>query len=192
MPRSVVERWLNEQRDWLDRNGLRGMTIEDARVSKEMPENLRRSFLIMRREGWQSHLDDCHGDCLLRRPEFAKIVADSLLKFDGERYDCERFVVMPNHVHALIQMRDGWDLREQCAGLMRFTGRSIHSMLHRKGALWQAEPFDHVLRSVEQFQYLRKYIVDNPVKCHLKDDEYLLWIRNRGFVLASVARLSEP
>jgi len=41
-------------------------------------------------------LDGCQGRCLLRRPELARIVADSLLYFDGERYRMGDFVVIEN------------------------------------------------------------------------------------------------
>jgi len=40
--------------------------------------------------------------CLLRDPENAKIVEDALRHFDGERCELASFVVMPNHVHAII------------------------------------------------------------------------------------------
>ena len=45
---------------------------------------------------FEALLDNCHGECVLRRPELAKIVGDSLLHFDGERYVMTDFVVMPN------------------------------------------------------------------------------------------------
>jgi hypothetical protein len=40
-------------------------------------------------------LDSSHGRCLLKRPELARMVADSLLHFDGQRYRMGDFVVMP-------------------------------------------------------------------------------------------------
>ena len=42
------------------------------------------------------------GACLLRDPRNAKIVADSLLHFNNTRYELDAFVVMPNHVHVLV------------------------------------------------------------------------------------------
>jgi hypothetical protein len=32
---------------------------------------------------------------------------------------------------------------------------------------WQAEPYDHWVRDVEEFQRIAAYIVDNPVKAGL-------------------------
>ncbi len=50
-------------------------------------------------------------------------------------------------------------------------------MLGRSGELWQGEPFDHVVRSPEQFEYLQGYIDNNPLKAKLRDGEFTLWRR---------------
>ena len=39
-------------------------------------------------------------------------MADALRHFDGERYHLEAFVVMPNHVHVLVQLKPGHSLSE--------------------------------------------------------------------------------
>ena len=187
MPKAVVERWLGELRDFLERNGVdaRGLDSEsratraDSRA-KSLPEHLRRAYRKLKNQRWHENLDNCHGSCLLRKPEFAAIVAESLLKFDGERYHMERFVVMPNHVHLLVQMRAGWGLREQCESWMRFTGRKINSLRDAEGEFW-SEPFDHIVRSAEQFEYLKQYIVENPGKAKLAAGDYLLWVRGLEF-----------
>ncbi|MEJ7590531.1 MAG: hypothetical protein WKF77_03225 [Planctomycetaceae bacterium] len=49
----------------------------------------------------ETKLDECPGACVLKRPELAKIVADSLQHFDCNLYRMGDFVVMPNHVHLL-------------------------------------------------------------------------------------------
>ena len=154
------------------------------------PRHIQRAFHKFKNQRWHENLDNCHGKCLLQQRRFADIVAESLLKFDGQRYDVERFVVMPNHVHMLIQMRPGWGLRKQCESWMRFTGRQINSLNETSGEFW-SEPFDHVVRNESQFQYLQAYIVDNPTKARLAHGDYLLWIRDLGFITSHVARLSE-
>ena len=92
MPQAVIQCWEAEQKAWLRHNGLEHHSIEDAIQQTTVPENLRRQFLKFRKQRWHKNLDDCHGDCVLRQPDLADIVADSLLKFHGERYDVERFV----------------------------------------------------------------------------------------------------
>lgn len=198
MPRSVLERWEAEQQDWLARldakqvlkgGGVRlgescnsgqlggSLDIAVALQDGNLTEAARRQLLKFRKRRWHHHLDACHGRCLLRDPENARIVADSLLKFDRRRYDLERFVVMPNHVHLLVQMYDGFALRKQCEGWLRFTGRQVNHAVGARGAFWQSEPFDHVVRNEAQFLYLQRYIEENPVKAALAVGQYLFWKR---------------
>lgn len=176
MPHSVVEKWHNEIEEWLKRNELTGQTVEQILESTTVENKLKAELRRFKNRAWHGHLDDCHGACLLRAPEVRKHVASSLLHFTGDRYDVERFVVMPNHVHVMIQMRTGHELRKQFREIQRYSAREINKHLNRKGRLWQGEPFDHVVRSEVQFEYLRKYISDNPAKARLREDEYTLWI----------------
>ncbi len=83
------------------------------------------------------------------------------------------FVVMPNHIHMLVVFREATILLKQCGSWMRFTARKINELLGRAGVLWQDEPFDHLVRSETQLQYLRKYIADNPSKANLPEGKYL-------------------
>ena len=142
------------------------------------PPRLHTELRKFRQRRWHGHLDDCHGSCVLQDPLTRVHVEKSLLHFDNERYDIERFVVMPNHVHVLIQMRRGTELRKQFTDLMRFSAREINQHLGTSGDLWQSEPFDHIVRSESQFEYLRQYIVDNPKKANLPEGEYTLWVRS--------------
>jgi len=59
-------------------------------------------------------LDKGWGACELRRPEIARIAADSLLHFDEARYRMGDFVVMPNHVHTLVCLLGQTDIVKQC------------------------------------------------------------------------------
>jgi REP element-mobilizing transposase RayT len=180
VPKAVIQRWLAEQQAWLSRRGLKDLEVDSMLARTDLPRDLQRAFTKFRNQRWNEHLDSCHGSCLLRNTEYARIVADALLHFDGVRYDVDRFVIMPNHVHVLVQMRPGWELRKQCESWMRYSGRQIHAAAKTSGPCW-AEPFDHVVRNADQFQYLCQYIVDNPRKARLRPGEYLLWIRGPGF-----------
>ena len=96
-------------------------------------------------------LDAGYGACILRRPELSKIVEDSLLYGDGDRYVLTDAVVMPNHVHLLAAFRDEEALVAQCTSWKRFTATRINAALSQRGPFWQVEQFDHLVRSEEQF-----------------------------------------
>jgi type I restriction enzyme R subunit len=51
----------------------------------------------------------------------------------------------------------------------------INRALGRKGRFWQQDGFDHLVRSVEQFQYYREFIADNPRRARLGLNEYIYW-----------------
>jgi len=84
---------------------------------------------------------------------------------------------MPNHVHLLVQFRPGTTCREQGESWLHYTAWQINKRLGRKGAFWQSEPFDHLVRSAEQFHYLRQYIAENGVRASLPETDYLFWKR---------------
>jgi type I restriction enzyme R subunit len=83
------------------------------------------------------------------------------------------FVVMPNHVHLLAAFPTAEAMKEQCASWLHYTAFRINREIGERGKLWQQEPFDHLVRSMEQYEYLRKYIADNPRKARLMPGTYL-------------------
>lgn len=113
MPREVLERWDREMGELLVSLNLEGRKLDEILADKMIAYPIRQKIKKYRLSRFHYHLDSCFGSCLLRNPENASEVTKSLLHFDGVRYDLERFVVMPNHVHVLIQMRCGFGLRKQ-------------------------------------------------------------------------------
>jgi len=55
----------------------------------------------------------------------------------------------------------------------KYTATRINRVLGRRGRFWQEESFDHLVRSLEEFKYLRRYIAENPVRAKLRDGEFL-------------------
>jgi type I restriction enzyme R subunit len=170
IPKEVIRRWDREKQDWLARRGFNRPWRE---VVPELDPTTRKQFKKEFNRTKETFLDSCHGDCVLRRRELAKVVAESLTKFDGDRYHMGDFIVMPNHVHLLAAFPNPELMLKQCAGWMRYTAREINLLLGRTGKLWQQEPFDHLVRSQEQYNYLRDDIRDNPIKARLPETDYL-------------------
>jgi REP element-mobilizing transposase RayT len=108
----------------------------------------------------ESLLDAGHGECVLRRPELAQIVIDAWNHFDGQRYDLQAWVVMPNHVHVLIAMRQT-SLTNIVRGWKSFSARKINVVLGRKGKLWQEDYWDRYIRSPSHYAVSMEYILAN-------------------------------
>jgi putative transposase len=80
---------------------------------------------------------------------------------------------MPNHVHILVVFPDPESLLAQCESWKHYTATQINRRLKRRGRFWQQDAFDHLVRSEEQFAYLRDYIAKNPANAKLKVGEYI-------------------
>jgi REP element-mobilizing transposase RayT len=140
------------------------------RLVDGLPEGDRHTELRRRIEQW---LDIGHGSCPLRDPELADGVQKTLLHFDGERYELYAWAIMPNHVHALLACRPGYEMGKIVWGWKSFTGRLISSRLQggdggRRGrTLWGREYFDRFIRGERHYGYVVRYIHENPVKARL-------------------------
>ena len=127
---------------------------------------------------WDGALDQGHGACVLADPELNKLVGDSLMHFDGDRYFLTDYVVMPNHVHLLAAFRNEEIMLSQCTSWKRYTARAINRHLKQSGEFWQVEPFDHLVRSLEQFEHYRRYIASNPEHARLPVGSYRLYSKD--------------
>jgi REP element-mobilizing transposase RayT len=83
---------------------------------------------IARRQRIQALLDSGLGSCVLGEAACAQIVQDSLLFGDGDRYHLFAWVVMPNHVHVLIEQIPGWPMSKVVQSWKRHTSRQIHRL----------------------------------------------------------------
>ena len=112
----------------------------------------------------EAFLDAGHGACWLRRPEIADLVARALNFFDGQRHDLHAWVIMSNHVHAVVRPRPGHTLSEIGHGWKSYTASEANHRLGRLGEhFWQKESYDHWIRDDDERARLCTYVVNNPV-----------------------------
>ena len=119
-----------------------------------------------RRQLLESYLDRGHGDCWLGQPRIARIAVEALRFFDGERYRLDAFVIMPNHVHVLVEI---WQtpLASVMHSWKRFIAREANKIMGRTGPFWEREYWDTWMRDETQTQKARRYIENNPAKARL-------------------------
>ena len=116
-------------------------------------------------------LDAGYGACWLKQPEIAEIVEDALLHGDGQRYCLLAWCVMPNHVHVLIETREGWLLSGLLHSWKSFTAKSINRRLGHTGTVWMQDYFDRYIRDDHHLAAVIAYIHANPVKAGLVRNE---------------------
>jgi carbamoylphosphate synthase large subunit/REP element-mobilizing transposase RayT len=136
------------------------------------------------REDW---LDKGHGTCLLRDIDAAQVVAGALKHFQGTRYLLDAFVVMPNHVHALLQPLNDNSLSGILHSWKSFTGKELKRRSADHQAVWQDENYDRIVRDEQELERLRDYIQCNPTKAKLAEGHFILEV-NR--VLHAIDRAS--
>jgi len=81
-------------------------------------------------------------------------------------------VVMPNHVHLLIQPFPGVELSRVMKGIKGVSARKINQARGIRGSLWQDESFDRIVRDQEELEEKLQYILNNPIKEGLAEDAF--------------------
>jgi REP element-mobilizing transposase RayT len=120
--------------------------------------------------------DQGYGACWLRRDDCAEIVQNAMLHFDAERYALIEWCVMPNHVHALIEVYPDWTLESILHAWKSFTSKTCNRLLGRTGRFWMPEYHDRFIRGPKHFENAVDYIRQNPVKAGLcKQPEDWRW-----------------
>jgi len=118
----------------------------------------------------ERYLDKGAGECLLRRPDLADLVANAIRHFDGERYRLRVWVVMPNHAHAVLWPMPNHLLGDIVKSWKGFTAREANKLLGRTGTtFWQPESFDHWIRDDDEMAHICRYVEHNPVTARLCD-----------------------
>jgi REP element-mobilizing transposase RayT len=83
-----------------------------------------------------------------------------------EHYVLHAFVVMPNHVHLLATPTLA--LPKLTKSLKGITSKRANIILAMTGSrFWQEESYDHLVRNEREFEKIRSYIEENPVRAGL-------------------------
>ncbi|MCC6839139.1 MAG: transposase [Flavobacteriales bacterium] len=131
-----------------------------------------------------AYLDAGIGSCVLRIPELGELVQRTILHFHGERYTLHAWCVMPNHVHVLFHVAEGWTMGSIIGSWKKFTARRINSYLKEQGMgavptgasarlesglppVWHRDYFDRFIRDAGHYTNAVDYIHNNPVKAGL-------------------------
>ncbi|VVM71186.1 hypothetical protein PS662_01810 [Pseudomonas fluorescens] len=86
------------------------------------------------------------------------------------------WVVMPDHMHWLIELNQGTLAHLMCRVKSR-SSRSINIVRAGQGSIWQRGYYDRALRREEDLKDAARYIVMNPLRAGLvkRVGDYPLW-----------------
>jgi REP element-mobilizing transposase RayT len=108
------------------------------------------------------------GPFYLRQPALADMLVEAIHHNAGilRHYVLHAYVVMPNHVHLLAA--PAVPLPILTKSLKGITAKRANNILALKGSpFWQEESYDHLVRHAREFDKIRSYIEENPVRAGL-------------------------
>lgn len=107
--------------------------------------------------------------------EARNIVFDSIIFHKNKKYKLYAFVIMPDHVHLILQplekTKDAfYSLAEVLHSVKSYSANQINRLLRSTGKMpvpprvWLDENFDRIIRNNHEFWEKMNYIRNNPVK----------------------------
>jgi REP element-mobilizing transposase RayT len=142
-------------------------------------------------------------DGVVRLNEFGKIARNEWFEIEKHRPNVEldAFVVMPNHVHGIVFLKNTDDvgecstktrrarravpLRQEQFGkptkgsittIIRAYKSAVSKMIHQSGyaeTIWQRNYYEHIIRDEFEYQRIYSYIENNPFNWR-EDEMYCL------------------
>ena len=158
--------------------------------AKRRPENqsaARREWLHDQFfRSYDSYLDHHPGLIDLTARSIAEMIRENLYFHNESLFHLMAYVVMNNHVHALLQPigdefgprpagyfgGDEVDDRRSpltriCHSLKSYTAHQANRLLGRTGGFWQRESYDHWVRDEQELERIVAYIDQNAVRAGL-------------------------
>jgi len=131
----------------IDKNALHKLSAEQIAIQTEPPL--------------------CLGCCALGRPDIAEMMQNTLRHFDGQRYWLSAWCVMANHVHAVVTPMAGCEPSGIFHSWKSYSAHEANKLLRTRGTFWERESFDHLIRSLQQFEEFIHYVENNPTAAGL-------------------------
>ena len=160
LPLSLMSEWRAERARWF---------AEHPRPWSAETEAEYHRYFSAKLERW---LDQGMGSCLFADPDARRVLAECLMRFDGERVRHQAWVIMPNHVHVLFSPAVPMEKLIQA-----WKGHSARIL--GQGSIWQRDYHDTLIRDDDHYLNVLRYIRRNPLKAKLAEGGFTLWERRR-------------
>jgi REP element-mobilizing transposase RayT len=97
--------------------------------------------------------------------EFREIIVEAFaFAARQERIYLRAFVVMPDHWHVLLGLREAWTLPKFMHSFMSHISARTNAHLTKNETGWQDGYYETHIKTARQFTYVALYIEENPVK----------------------------
>lgn len=98
----------------------------------------------------------------------ARLLIRELRRLDDSGVvDSLAWVVMPDHLHWMIQLHDHWPLFRVVKTIKARSALAINAHLDLHGSLWQRAYYDRAARKDDDVCQLARYLIANPLRAGL-------------------------
>jgi len=168
LPRSKMDLWRRERGIWIHSH------------PQPWTPKVSREYQIEFGERYEDWLDAGYGSCALAKSTCREVVKGCLFRFHEKRVLIHHGVIMPNHVHVLLEPLFEYRLSQLMQGIKGASSRECNRILDRNGPFWMSESYDHIVRNDAEYHHYIRYIDENPAKAGLKEGMYWV-VSNSGF-----------
>jgi REP element-mobilizing transposase RayT len=91
-----------------------------------------------------------------------ELVVSALKHFHDNRYWLYEYVVMPDHVHAIVQPYTNNTLSSVLHSWKSFMANQLQRLFQRQGAIWQKDTYERIVRGENDLFEKANYILTNP------------------------------
>lgn len=141
---------------------------------EEVGQNLKSEIQRKLFQKYEAILDKGEsGPTWLIEEKVAQTVQESIHFYDNKDFDLYAYCIMPNHVHLVFKTLDFKKIRglendyhvtNILQKIKSYSALESNKVLGRKGAFWQSESYDRVIRDFDELENTIAYTLNNPVK----------------------------
>ena len=130
-------------------------------------EEMKRAF----QRHMETYLSVGYGACLLRHPQAADVVRETLLHGQGTSYGIHLWCVMPNHLHVIVKPYSDVSITKVVAD---WKSVSAHRLMklglpEARTPVWMRDHYSRIIRTPEEYRRQVDYVWRNPESAGLSE-----------------------
>jgi REP element-mobilizing transposase RayT len=111
------------------------------------------------------------------------IIFNHIIEGNNKYYKLHAVVVMPDHVHLILEASKGYELSRIMKGIKGVTAHLINKKRFKNGSIWLKESYDRIIRDENEYGEKLIYMYNNSLKKGLVEnpEDYKWWFLSEEF-----------
>ena len=115
----------------------------------------------------EKYLAAGYGGCLLKKPEAARALVETIEHDHGAGYLLHCWTIMPNHLHVIAQFDNGTEVRPTVETWKKISAHRINKAMSRNGSVWANGFYSRIIRDAAEYRRQIAYVMANPTSAGL-------------------------